>query len=197
MEKKYKKYVAVMILCFLFGGFSLILYLIQVYSTIWQVELIPTARVVGLGPISAFNFLREPRMENFSRANHTDNNLTFPGQFNPNTSDQLLMLFSPFSIMFLFMGVTFVSSGFSIWNLIRENEIKFTKKTTIELFLLPEEKKVFDEIEKQGGALTQHEIVRSTGFTRLKVHRIIKKLEQKKLLTKQKYGMTNKIVLKK
>jgi uncharacterized membrane protein len=65
------------------------------------------------------------------------------------------------------------------------------------VFLLPEEKKILNEIEKYGGTLTQSEIVKSTGFSRVKVHRIIRNLEKKKLIMKQQYGMTNKIVLKK
>ena len=94
------------------------------------------------------------------------------------------------------MGILSIVAGFAIWNLIREREIKSTKKAILDIFLLPEEKKVLGEIEKYGGSLTQSELVKNTGFSRVKVHRIVRNLENKKLIIKQQYGMTNKIVLK-
>lgn len=186
VEKQYRKYVAVMILCFLFGGFSLIFYLLQVYSIIWQADLITAIREEGGNfsiPIFSHEW-REGNISGFSRKS-----LAF---VNPSS-----LLFSPFSIMLLFTGIISLLAGFSIWNLVREGEIKSVKKTILDVFLLPEEKKVLDEIEKHGGSLRQNEIVRNTGFSRVKVHRIIKNLEKKNLIIKKQYGMTNKIVLKK
>jgi uncharacterized membrane protein len=191
MEKSYRKYVAVMILCFLFGGYSLILYLMQIYSIFWQTETVMGIRREGeLFPTPIFS--RDIREENSS--NRTNASMP-PRSFiiaNPSS-----LLFSPFSIAFLIMGILSLISGFAIWNLVREKEIKFTKKSILDIFLLPEEKKVLSEIEKYGGTLTQSEIVKSTGFSRVKVHRIIRNLEKKNLIIKQQYGMTNKILLKK
>ena len=190
MEKGYKKYVVIMILCFLFGGYSLILYLMQIYSIFWQTETVIGIRREGeIFPTPIFS--RDLREENIS--NRT--NVPMPRNFvieNPSS-----LLFSPFSLTFLIMGIISLLSGISIWNLIREKEIKSTKKAILDVFLLPEEKKVINEIEKYGGSLTQSEIVKSTGFSRVKVHRIIKNLERKNLIIKQQYGMTNKILLKK
>lgn len=191
MEKGYKKYVIVMILCFLFGGYSLILYLMQIYSIFWQ-----TGNVMGIRregeifptPIFSHDLIEE------NTSNRT--NVSMPSRSfivaNPSS-----LLFSPFSITFLIMGIISLLAGFAIWNLVREKEIKSTKKAILDIFLLPEEKKILKEIEKYGGSLTQSEIVKSTGFSRVKVHRIIRNLERKSLIIKQQYGMTNKIVLKK
>jgi uncharacterized membrane protein len=191
MEKSYRKYVAVMILCFLFGGYSLILYLMQIYSIFWQTETVMGIRREGeLFPTPIFS--RDIREENSS--NRTNASMP-PRSFIIANSSSLL--FSPFSITFLIMGILSLISGFAIWNLVREKEIKFTKKSILDIFLLPEEKKVLSEIEKYGGSLTQSEIVKSTGFSRVKVHRIIRNLEKKNLIIKQQYGMTNKILLKK
>jgi uncharacterized membrane protein len=190
MEKGYKKYVAVMVLCFLFGGFSLILYLLMMYSVFWQNETILGIRREG-------DILNVPIFSD--QLSNASANMTPPmgpeRRFiiaNPSS-----LLFSPFSITFLVMGIVSVIAGISIWNLIREREIKSTKKAMLDVFLLPDEKKVLEEIERYGGSLMQSELVKTTGFSRVKVHRIVRGLENKKLIVKQEYGMTNKIVLRK
>lgn len=181
-----------MILCFLFGGYSLILYLMQIYSIFWQTETVVGIRREGeIFPTPTF--LPELREENIS--NRT--NISTPPRRNFIIANPSSLLYSPFSITFLIMGIISLLSGFAIWNLVREKEIKSTKKAMLDVFLLPEEKKVISEIEKYGGSLTQSEIVKSTGFSRVKVHRIIRNLEKKNLIMKHQYGMTNKIVLKK
>jgi len=192
MGKGYKKYVVIMILCFLFGGYSLILYLMQIYSIFWQNEMVlGIRREEESFPIPIFS--RELREENMSR----ENNASLPPRRSFIVANPSSLLFSPFSITFLIMGIVSLLAGFSIWNLVREKEIKTTKKAIIDVFLLPEEKKVLSEIERYGGSLTQSEIVKAIGFSRVKVHRIIKNLEKKNLIIKQQYGMTNKIILKK
>jgi uncharacterized membrane protein len=190
MEKVYRKYVVIMILCFLFGGYSLILYLMQIYSIFWQTETVMGIRREGeIFPTPVFS--RELREENISNIT----NVSMPPRSFIIASPSSL-LFSPFSITFLIMGIISLLAGFTIWNLVREKEIKTTKKAILDVFLLPEEKKVLSEIEKYGGTLTQSEIVKTTGFSRVKIHRIIKNLEKKNLIMKQQYGMTNKIILK-
>lgn len=190
MEKAYKKYVVVMILCFLFGGYSLILYLMQIYSIFWQTETVMGIRREGeIFPAPIFSReLREENISNITNASMPPRNFVIE---NPSS-----LLFSPFSITFLIMGIISLFAGFAIWNLIREKEIKSTKKAILDVFLLPEEKKVLNEIEKYGGSLTQSELTKTTGFSRVKIHRIIRNLEKKNLIMKQQYGMTNKIVLK-
>jgi drug/metabolite transporter superfamily protein YnfA len=188
MEKRYRKYIVIMALCFIFGGFSLMFYLLQVYSVFWQTDMVSAIRNEG-GNFTAPVFSHELRgndIEGFNRS-------LPPGL---SVADPSLLILSPFSLILLFTGIVSISGGFSIWNLIREREIKSTKKQLLDIFLLPEEKKVLNEIEKYGGSVTQSELVKTTGYTRVKVHRIIKNLENKKLIMKQQYGMTNKIVLK-
>ena len=185
MEKRYKKYVAVMVLCFLFGGFSIGSYLLQVYSAVWQEDIgqIIRGETRNFPPLSVFN----------------ESNFTNTTEFNRNrfSINPYSALVSPISLILLFTGIASLLAGFSIWNLVREKEIKSTKKAMLDIFLLPEEKKILEEIEKGGGSIRQNEIVRNTGFSRVKVHRIIKNLEKKNLVIKQQYGMTNKIALKK
>jgi hypothetical protein len=175
-----------MILCFIFGGFSLIFYTLQVYSAFWQTDLVPILRgestILPASIIS--NESREGNISEFNRRNTA-------------SMSSFSTLFSPFSVILLSTGIVSVLGGFSIWNLVRKSEIKSTKKAILDVFLLPEEKRVMDEIEKHGGSLKQNEIVRNTGLSKVKVHRVIKNLEKKNLLQKQEYGMTNIVVLKK
>ncbi len=72
------------------------------------------------------------------------------------------------------------------------NEIK---KELKELYLNPEEKKVLSEIETSNGQLTQKELTDRTGYSRVKIHRILEKLETKKIIKRIPYGLTNKIIL--
>jgi len=172
-----------MILCFLFGGFAIGSYLLQVYSAVWQNDIGHIIRGESRNlPLNVS--LNESNTTLFERSR-----VIFP--------DSYSALVSPISIVLFFTGIVSLLAGFSIWSLVREKEIKSTKKAMLDIFLLPEEKRVLEEIEKQGGSIRQNEIVRNTGFSRVKVHRVIKNLEKKNLVMKQQYGMTNKIALKK
>ena len=183
MERQYKRYTAIMILCFLFGGFAIGSYLLQVYSAVWQNDIGHIIRGESRNlPLNVS--LNESNTTLFERSR-----VIFP--------DSYSALVSPISIVLFFTGIVSLLAGFSIWSLVREKEIKSTKKAMLDIFLLPEEKRVLEEIEKQGGSIRQNEIVRNTGFSRVKVHRVIKNLEKKNLVMKQQYGMTNKIALKK
>jgi len=59
------------------------------------------------------------------------------------------------------------------------------------------DKKVISLLKENNGALTQSQLVKEFGMTKVKVHRIIVKLESNKIIEKFKYGQTNKIKLKK
>ena len=190
MEKEHRKYAVVMILCFLFGGFSIIMYLMQVYSVFWRNDIVL--------PLGQGNISFPAPVENFAfrenATNETGNNTTALRRRFPN-EEPSVMLSSPNSLMLLLTGIVSLLAGLSLWSLIREKEIRSTKKMIFDSFLLPEEKKVLSEIEKRGGSATQSEISRNTGLSRVKIHRIIKNLEKKNLVKKQPYGMTNRIVL--
>lgn len=185
MEKRYRKHSAIMLTCFIAGGFSVMLYAIQAYSVIWRADAAPAANMSG-GNFSAPVFSQSPVRENNS----------MPGRRGLEFANPASFLFSPFSVALLAVGVSSLLGGLSIWALVREKEIVSAKKKILDAFLLPAEKIVLDRLKKSGGLLTQNELAGSTGFSRVKVHRIIKNLERKELVTKQQYGMTNKIALK-
>jgi uncharacterized membrane protein len=54
-----------------------------------------------------------------------------------------------------------------------------------------------EELKKAGGELTQKNLTEITGYSRVKTHRVIQKLEEKKIVRKIPNGQTNKIVLEK
>ena len=63
--------------------------------------------------------------------------------------------------------------------------------------LLPDEKKLIKVLQKHDGAMTQKDLVRESGLSKVKVSRVLKKLETKKIITKYEFGMTNRIMLEK
>ena len=60
-------------------------------------------------------------------------------------------------------------------------------------FLEGEEKAIMSSIINHNGKITQSEIVKETGFSRLKIFRGLKKLEERKIIIKKPYGMTKMI----
>lgn len=177
MKSSYKKYFLIMILCFLLGGFSIITYVLQAYSTNLDRGF--------FGP-------RALRIENSSNLSDLRSRaLNFTGT----TSASLL--FSPFALMLLFSGILMIIAGGSIWSITREKEIKHTRERITNLLLLPEERSVIDELKKAGGSVTQSQLVLKTGIGKVKIHRVVKSLERKGIINKYQYGLTNKIVLEK
>jgi len=63
--------------------------------------------------------------------------------------------------------------------------------------LTPEEKVVIKLLKENDGELTQSELVTRTKLSKVKVHRVIKRLESLNVVSKYPYGVTNKIKLEK
>ncbi len=78
----------------------------------------------------------------------------------------------------------------------KKEEVKEFKEDFIESVTMPEEKIVIQELKKNNNELTQSELVKKSGLSKVKIHRIIKRLEKLKIIEKLPYGMTNKIKLK-
>jgi hypothetical protein len=196
MERGYRKYIVVMFLCFLLGGFSLMLYFIQVYSIVWEQGLVVQMRPSNGGLMMPF-FNEETRpFQNVTDFNISAENNSLQSR-RPIVLSQTALLLSPFSLILLFVGIVSLLSGMSIWSLIRDREIKSTRKKVIDMLLLPDEKAILNEIERCGGSVTQRDLVERTGMSRVKVHRVVRSLEMKNIIAKHQYGMTNKIIIKK
>lgn len=89
--------------------------------------------------------------------------------------------------------------GLILWKkrekIVIKKEKKPKKKRKIEEFLLDDEKKVVDELIKENG-LWQKQIQLRTGFNKVKLSRVLKNLEKRRLIRKVNFGKTNKIYLK-
>jgi uncharacterized membrane protein len=181
-----RKYVAVMLLCFLYGGFSLLLFLSQLYAVFWRSEI-----AGGMPFENGINDLNND-LNRFpeGRPGSPEGLLRFP-------RDPLAILTSPNLLTYLVSGVVAILAGMTIWSLIREKEIKSIKQATASNMLLPDEKAVVETLKKFDYELTQSKLVKETHLSKVQVHRAIKRLESKGVLEKHGYGLTNKIILKK
>ena len=110
-----------------------------------------------------------------------------------------LQLFLDYHIQFMvIMGIFGVFSGlmgYSLLNTTIENQRKVVK-TNVQIimkFLNPEEREVVELLLKKDNMTTQSEISKAPGMTRLKAHRIVKKLEARGIVHIEKYGKINMI----
>jgi uncharacterized membrane protein len=175
MKNEYRKYSAVMVLCFLFGGFALILYSAQMYSVL----VAPGAPNMSGEFNNSIDFNRSLR----------------EGRFN--FDNPAIRLESPFAVIPILGGIVLLLGGISIWKLTREKEITSVKEKLTSLLLLPEERLVIEELKKSNGSIAQSQLVRNTGLSKVKAHRIVNRLSAKGIVKKYPYGLTNKIVLEK
>jgi len=104
------------------------------------------------------------------------------------------MMTAPLPLFVLLGGLISIASGVAIRNLTHEKEVKKLKRDLTELYLTDEEKKLLGEIER-AGSITQKELTDVTGYSRVKVHRILEKLESRRVVKRVPYGLTNKVVL--
>lgn len=100
-----------------------------------------------------------------------------------------------FFIYVLSLITTFLS-GIIIHNNLSTKEKREIKSKVINDILLPEELSVIRLLEQNNNELTQKELVVKSGLNKLKVSRVVKRLEFLKIIEKHPYGMTNKIRLK-
>ena len=88
-------------------------------------------------------------------------------------------------------------AGFTLMGLLRKKEKKELTKSMLNTMLTIEEKQVIDVLEENDNELTQSELVSRTKLSKVKVSRVIKRLESLKVVSKYPYGVTNKIKLEK
>jgi uncharacterized membrane protein len=129
---------------------------------------------------------------NNSRNNSFNQHLPFMKRVDP-----MEAVLSPFMILYLAGGIICITSGLAVRQLTHEKEVKKMRTELTELLLGPEEKLVMEELKKAGGELTQKNLTEITGYSRVKTHRVIQKLEEKKIVKKIPNGQTNKIILEK
>ncbi len=85
----------------------------------------------------------------------------------------------------------------------RETAIKTNVKSekvvpakNVSKLLKPEERELYNLIEKADGAIFQAELVEKSGFTKVKITRILDRLEGRGIIERRRRGMTNIVILK-
>jgi uncharacterized membrane protein len=169
-----RKFLIVMFLCFIIGGYLILNFLSQMYD-FWMRGSVRDNVIMNISNIS----------ERFNEFNGTP----FFQRGLPDRSFSLQIYID------LVSGVMFVIAGLSIWYLVREKEIGILKEELADTFLLPEEKVIIDELKKAGGDITQRQLVNKTGLSKVKIHRVLNKLENKNIIKRLPYGMTKKVVI--
>lgn len=190
VEKRNNKrtfYWTVAILCLIYGGVSLILSVQQAYFLHGREHIFSPSNFTRDIPrtISQNNFPHDNLTRNISSRQPVPAEERFRAPF-------MLTLFTSF-----FGSLVSILAGISLLNLLRKKETKEIKKDIIEAMILPDEKFVIHELEKSNGEITQSELVKRTKLSKVKVHRIIKRLESLEIVKKYPYGLTNKIKLEK
>lgn len=168
-DGKRKFYWVVAILCLIYGGVALILLIQQSYFIYIRNQFSPSGA--------------------FARNITQATNLTF----RPNIRTIVAL---PIAVNF-FGAFVSILAGLSLISVLRSKESKELKKEVVDSMVMPDEKIVIKELEKNNGELTQSELVKKTGLSKVKVHRIIKRLETLGIVKKHPYGVTNKIKLEK
>tara|TARA_Y100000310_G_scaffold336843_1_gene422436 strand:+ start:2283 stop:2789 length:507 start_codon:yes stop_codon:yes gene_type:complete len=79
---------------------------------------------------------------------------------------------------------------------IKKPEVKKENYQEILKELNEEEKKVFEKILDEQGSVFQSKLVEDTGFTKVKVTRLLDRLEGQGLIERKRRGMTNVVILK-
>jgi hypothetical protein len=99
---------------------------------------------------------------------------------------------------FIFISRTGVSHTTPYTPLEKETPDEGVEKLGIEdilKVLKPDERKVVEVLIENNGKMYQKDIRWETGYTRLKTHRIIKRLIERKIVKKRSFGNTNEIIL--
>ena len=173
-----KLYTALMIFCFLFGGFNLI--------TSFMTFGISISTESNMNSTRAFD-------------NNIEFNMSAPSNF-PRQNDLFktvgINLILSNSIITFFNGIIFILAGISIFYLSKKREDKKLRENIMYSMLTIDELEVVKYLEKHEAEATQKELVVELNISKVKISRILKSLENKKIITKSNYGMTNKIMLK-
>jgi len=172
-KNKRRVYWAIAIICLIYGGITLLMFIFSLYFNHARPQFVPSPAQIANA--SSYEVGRQA-----ARFRH-----------------MFSILPTIISILTFIGSLVSIGAGISLLRLVRERETKELKREVIDSMIMPDEKLVIKELEKNDGALTQSELVRNTSLSKVKVHRIVKRLESLEIVKKYPYGMTNKIKLEK
>ena len=158
---------AVFALSILFAVFSAAIFIYQAYSF----------ATIGLAPVSpAPNapVAPLPRDEFFRGVSH---------------DSPIVLIYSFFGMVISVLAAIVIYYGASMPGK------KGTAPGHVNMKLPSDAKRLVDLLEGNNGEMSQSELVKLSGMNKLRVSRILKRLERLKLIKKHPYGMTNSITL--
>jgi uncharacterized membrane protein len=177
-------YSIVMILCFIYGGISILFFLTQIMAI--NIEHSPIERPPFMERI---NETLPPGPNGIEMNSTRERFVQFQGR--------TMSYFYSVAFISLFGSVVSIVSGLVIYHLLRKKDRRELTKSVIDIVTTPEEKLVLKELEESGGNMTQTELAKRTKLSKVKIHRVVKRLESIGVVSKYSYGMTNKIKLEK
>ncbi len=166
----------------------IIVYFLLVYSAVWG-----SAFTEEPGNTSFNRTLEMPRGPN--TGDWASARLPFSPRGRVSVQNPLAAMTSPVPLVILFSGLLSIGNGLALRSLVQKKEVERVKVDLRSKYLTPDEKHAIGELEKNGGELLQKELGYRLDLSRVKVHRIIQKLEDKGVVKKIPYGRTNKIIL--
>jgi len=90
----------------------------------------------------------------------------------------------------------FLSKQVFIAKDINDKDVKMAKWKSTLSALGNDEYKIYNEILDAGGSIFQTDLITRAGFSNAKVTRVLDRLEERNLLERKRYGMTNIVSLK-
>ena len=100
------------------------------------------------------------------------------------------LLVSAFGIAFLMLG-----AGLYLFLIPMKEEKQEFKEVNLSK-LDEDEKKIYDLLKSKEGSIYQTDLIKETDFSKVKVSRLLDKMEQRGILERKRRGMTNIVVLK-
>ncbi len=185
----------VMVLSFMFGGFLLTTYAFTAYTVLWSTETgAATADANRTGQETNASWTADRR--DMGRGREVPGFPPFiQGRPIREKIDPIDFLTSPFMMFTLIGGLVSMAGAISIRTLTHKKAVTKLKEDLMELYLTDEEKKVMSILESASPDMTQKELTDRTRYSRVKVHRLLLRLEAKRLIRRIPCGQTYKILI--
>ncbi|MCX6814967.1 MAG: hypothetical protein NTY20_04950 [Candidatus Aenigmarchaeota archaeon] len=119
-----------------------------------------------------------------------------PGEVCPMESSLPIQSYAGFTLDFVVAGF----GGFLIYKSKQSEKFVSAKRKEIEKTLKEldeDEKKVYELISSSDGVVFQSDIVEKTGFPKVKITRILDRMEHRGLVERRRRGMSNIVLIKK
>jgi len=78
---------------------------------------------------------------------------------------------------------------------VEKSKQKKSKEHMLDMVLSDDEKKILDIVRSNPKGILQSDLVIKTGYSKVKVHRVLKKLEVNDLIRRGRSGITNKVFI--